>query len=161
MRRSTKRKLNNLGLVAMIIGAVVIGAFGLKLILDTSPDVPKASETLEAPGIDDETSTPTPVAQPTATSTALSDGQHEVKISVESDGGIRVGFRFTGGDEGVKDATKTFSRTANVSGSTGLAQVGVQLLDNASFATCTITVDGQKKSTQKTNNQASVAVCGI
>lgn len=46
MRRSTQRKLNNLGLVAMVLGAIVIGGFALKLLLDTRPDAPKPSETL-------------------------------------------------------------------------------------------------------------------
>ena len=143
----------------MIIGALVIGGFALKLIVDRSPDAPAASETLDVPGVTEDA--PTPAPQPTATSTVLSSGEHNVKIAVESDGAVRVGFKFTGGAEGLKDATKTFSKSATVSGSDGLAQVGVQLLDNATFATCTITVDGAKKSTQKTTTKASVAVCGV
>lgn len=162
MRRSTQRKLNNIGLVAMVVGAIVVGAFALKLLLDTRPDAPKASETLGP--IESEvlpTDTATPFTPPSPTSTALGTGKHEVKIAVKSDGAIRIGYKFTGGKEGLKDADKTFSVTDKVPGAAGLAQVGVQLLDGATNATCTITVDGVEKSKGKTTNQASVAVCGF
>ncbi len=132
MRRSTQRKLNNLGLVAMVIGALVIGGFALKLLLGTAPDVPEASETLGP--IESElvpSDTPTPFTTPSPSSTALGSGNHEVKITVKSDGAIRVGYKFTGGKEGLKDATKTFSITETVPGAAGLAQVGVQLVGGA------------------------------
>lgn len=160
MRRSTQRKLNNLGLVAMVLGALVIGGFALKLLLDTAPETPKPSETLGP--IESEvlpTDTATPFTPPSPSSTTPASGKRKVKIAIESDGTASFAYKFGDGELKVQNATRSFSITKTVSGSP-LAQVSVQPGPDATYVKCAIAVDGVQKSVEKSGTQP-IAICTV
>lgn len=158
MRRSTKRKLNNAGIASCVLGCVVLGVFGLKVLTDSKVEPTTDTEAFTPYS----TSAAPPIGATPAPSdgdSAPSDGKHKVRITVESDGKVKVGFKFIDGDQGIKDANRSFSLNKTVQGDAALAQVGVELGTGATYATCTISVDGVKKSTRRTTATAQVVIC--
>lgn len=164
MRRSTRRKLDKVGVTAIALGCVVMAVFGLKTLVggDSTPDSTTSGEEAFIPyetNLSPEAviapSTPAPSAtSPTGTvgdplagvrrfGVAGGDNTpHKVTIKLTSDGSMYIGFRFFKGDEGYRYASKSVSISNTVNGSGPLAQVGVKYQQNASYARCQIFVDG-------------------
>lgn len=163
MRRSTRRKLNNIGVALMVLGCVLMAAFALKTLIGGSPE-PETSSTGEEAFTPFETNIipdePPDAAPSTEAPPDGGSGAHKVKIRIESDGAVRIGYRFQDGPEGFKNTDKSFSMTETVRGAGPFAQVGVQL-QGATRASCTISVDGVEKSTSKTSGNSPIAVCGV
>jgi hypothetical protein len=86
---------------------------------------------------------------------------HTVTVSATSDGAMSIGYRFRGGNgDGFKVAGKTFSFTTKVRGGLPVTQIGVQILSNATYAACSITIDGVVTTTGKTTKGPGyVVVC--
>lgn len=166
MRRSTRRKLDKIGLATVSAGVVVLAAFGLKTLMDSGPD-PESSRSGEQAFIPYETTvlpettiTPsTPASSPTPLTGTVGDdplagvggfgpGQadiapHKVTVSITSDGAVHLGFRFYKGGSGYRFADRTFSMTKTVRGTRPyLAQVAAKLQPTATWAKCSISVDG-------------------
>lgn len=184
MRRSTRRKLDKIGLASIAVGVVVLGAFGLKTLMGSGSG-PESSESSEQAFIPYETTllpettiTPsTPAPSPTPLTGTVGDEDplagvhrfgiagddntpHKVTITLQSDGSMYFGFRFYKGDEGYRYASNKISITNTVRGSRTLVQVGVKYQQNATYAKCTISVDGVPIVTHTTKGtKYQVTVC--
>jgi hypothetical protein len=88
-------------------------------------------------------------------------GLHTVTVTATSDGAMNIGFRFRGGHgDGKKIAGETFSLTQKVRGGLPIGQIGVQVLYNATYATCSVLVDGVVVASGRTDEgPAHVVVC--
>ncbi|MCW2749074.1 MAG: hypothetical protein JWR83_184 [Aeromicrobium sp.] len=84
---------------------------------------------------------------------------HRVTISVTSDGAIYVGYRYRNGKKGVKVANGSFSDSRTLHGPLPLAQVGVQVIGNGTYAICSVTIDGAKVVTYTAKGAGHVVVC--
>lgn len=179
MHRSTRRKLDKIGLASAAVGAVVLVAFGLSTLRggdsdgDPSADsteafVPYETEVLpEEPTITP--STPASGKSPALLTDALDsvgkfgkggdNSVHKVVLTAKSDGGIYVGYRLRGGREGIQVAEKKFAYSNSARGPLPIAQLGVQILSTATYATCTISVDGVVVSTKTVRGTYRVLVC--
>ena len=69
------------------------------------------------------------------------------------------GWRFRGGDDGVRVADKNMVINKSVRGPLPVAQLGVQVLSTATYVTCKISVDGVVVSTKTVRGANRVAVC--
>ncbi|GAA3512163.1 hypothetical protein GCM10022234_03420 [Aeromicrobium panaciterrae] len=185
MRRSTRRKLDKIGLATIAVGVVVMGAFGLKTLMDSGSDPAAGTPDGQAfipyeTDLEPETTiTPsTPATTPIPLTGTVGDEDplagvrrfgiagddntpHKVTITLQSDGSMYFGFRFYKGDEGYRYASRKISITNTVRGSRTLVQVGVKYQQNATYAKCTISVDGVpivSRSTKGTKYQVTVCV---
>ena len=86
---------------------------------------------------------------------------HTVTLSVSGDGALSIGYRFRDGKSGdSKVVNRSFSTTRSVHGPLPVAQIGVQVLSNASYATCSITIDGTTTTSHKSRiGPGHVVVC--
>ena len=166
----------------MVVGAVVVVVSGFLMVRGGSTADPSVSDsggsdafvpyddpTVDPAAIEKTEPTPEPGGKNPLTvvskgnegwgKTTGDTGPHEVTISVTSDGAIYVGYRFWKGKSGLKFAEKSFSTTQTVHRGRGVAQVGAQVLDTATYATCTISVDGVVVTTNRASKKLAVAVC--
>lgn len=181
MRRSTRRKLDKIGIVSIAIGCVVLAGFGLKTLIGSGSDSESASTDTEAfipyetnviPEENITQTKPTPSVTPlTGTvgdplsgvrkfgAAGGDNTPHKVTIKLTSDGSMYLGFRFFEGAEGYRYGTRSISISDTVRGSGPLVQVGVKYQQNASFARCQIFVDGVEivsRTTRGTKYQVTV-----
>ncbi|AXT85583.1 hypothetical protein C6I20_10515 [Aeromicrobium sp. A1-2] len=85
---------------------------------------------------------------------------HKVVLTFTADGGMYAGWRYRGkSGSGVKVADRSLVLTKTVRGGLPVAQMGVQVLGTSTYATCTISVDGVKVSTQTARGVNHVVVC--
>lgn len=167
----------------MALGTVVLLASGFVMLRGDSSDGDSASDALGSPDAfvpydddagsepavdEDDTASPGPGGTPEDFASTRNDsfgkylgdtGPHKVRITVTSDGAIYVGYRFYKGSQGLKYANKSFSVSETVKGGRGVAQVGAQVLDTASYATCSISIDGVVVTTNRASKRFAVAVC--
>jgi hypothetical protein len=88
------------------------------------------------------------------------DTPHKVQIKFTSDGALYAGWRYrTKGGEGVKVAEKSLTVGKTVRGGLPAAQAAVQVLRTATYATCTIYIDGVAVTTQTAKGANHVTVC--
>ena len=88
------------------------------------------------------------------------DTLHKVVLTFTADGGMYAGWRYrskTG--SGVQVADKSLVLSKTVRGGLPVAQMGVQVLGTSTYASCTISVDGVKVSTQTARGVNHVVVC--
>ena len=185
MRRSTRRKLDTFGLATIAVGVVVIAALGLKMLMNSGSDLESTDggeqaftpyETKLLPEATITPSAPTPSETPLTSTVGNEDPlagvrrfgiagddntPHKVTITLQSDGSMYIGYRFYKGDEGYRYASKKISITDTVRGSRTIAQVGVIFQQNATYAECTISVDGVPivtRTTKGTKHRVTVCV---
>lgn len=86
---------------------------------------------------------------------------HKVTVSVTGDGALNIGYRFRDGkDADSRVVTRSFSYTRSVHGPLPVVQIGVQVLYNATYATCSITIDGTTTVTRRSaTGPGHIAVC--
>jgi hypothetical protein len=85
---------------------------------------------------------------------------HKVVIRFTSDGALYAGWRYrTKGGEGSKIAARTLEVSKTVQGGLPVAQAAVQVLQTATYAKCTIIVDGVAVTTQTAKGVNHVTVC--
>ena len=182
MRRSTRLKLDKVGLASIALGCVLLVAFGLKAVVGDGSDGDPPSADGQAAfrpfGADSvlEDGEVTPQATqggdplaPGALGSALSaagtfgelkdNNLHTVVLTATSDGGMYVGWRFRGGGKGVKVADRSTVVKKSVYGPLPVAQFGVQLFSSATYGTCTLSVDGVVVSTKTVRGEHNVVVC--
>ena len=167
-------------LAAMAIGVVVIIATGLTMWLGGSSDDDKRSSPDDLgrslqpldPGLD-ASENPEKIPSDDKVSSSLkaggadpfADGStdrtvHKVVIRFTSDGAMYAGWRYrTKGGDGLKVAGRTLEVSKTVRGSLPVAQAAVQALQTATYATCTIIVDGVAVTTQTAKGTNHVTVC--
>jgi hypothetical protein len=85
---------------------------------------------------------------------------HTVTLRATSDGAMSTGYRFRHhkGD-GSQVVSKSLTITRQVRGSLPVGQIGVQVLSNATWATCSVTIDGTEVSSHRANGPGHVVVC--
>lgn len=84
---------------------------------------------------------------------------YTVRITVQSDGDMYIGYRYRDGRGDIKLAQQTFTKTTRVRGPRPLAQVGVQVRGTGTYATCTIAIDGVTVSRATAPALYHVTVC--
>ncbi len=93
---------------------------------------------------------------------ASSDGdrtRHEVRVTFTADGSLYAGYRFRNGGEGIKVASSSLTIDRTVRGPLPVAQVAVQVLENSTYATCSIEIDGVVVNTQTARGKNHVVIC--
>jgi hypothetical protein len=85
---------------------------------------------------------------------------HKVEIRFSSDGAFYAGWRYrTKGGEGLKVGDRSLVVGKTVRGGLPVAQVAVQALRTATYATCSIVVDGVVVATETAKGANHVTVC--
>lgn len=177
----SRSRSEKVALAAMITGGVAI-VLGLAFVVlggsssDKPSAVPPRSTTLPTADFDgrtqDERVRDQKAAEQQKALNALGSGAedpfasaegdtspHKVSITFTADGSLYAGYRFRNGGEGIKVADRTLTVNRVVNGPLPLAQVGVQVVGDSTFATCTITVDGVTVTTQTARGKGFVVVC--
>lgn len=122
---------------------------------ETSPSVSKENA-ISAGGLG---------GDPFSTSYEFDNTMHKVVFRATSDGPLGwIGYRVRVGSKGGKVHTLTSAQSSwstglNVNGPRPLAQMAVQVSANASYARCTVFVDGKQASTFVAHGTNSVVVC--
>ena len=127
MRRSVRSKLDKIAIASIALGFVLLATFGLRALFIGSSDRDPMSNGNEAfvpygtgrvPGETIAPSDPTSSSQPLSRPLADALGSvgtfgkggdntvHSVVMTASSDGGVYAGWRFRGGDDGVRVADK-------------------------------------------------------
>lgn len=167
-------------MAAMVVGAVVIVGTMLTIWLGGSSD-DKASEdedlagSYRAPTLDTgivKTEKPGKSASKDVNSLlaaggsdpfagTTSDGKlHKVVIRFTSDGAMYAGWRYRSkGGDGLQVGNRTLEVSKTVRGPLPVGQAAVQVLQTASYATCSIIVDGIVVTTQTAKGVNHVTVC--
>ncbi|MCW2800154.1 MAG: hypothetical protein JWQ70_1626 [Aeromicrobium sp.] len=171
--RLPRKRVDRIALAAVAVGLVILLVAGFTIWHGNSSDssakspqdifVPYETNTQDLQGTrPTQGSTGTPSTTKSSdpfTSDANDHKMHHVVVSVVSDGEIFVGYRYRGGRKATKVTTRSYSNTATVHGPQPLAQVGAQLKGSATYATCTITLDGKQVAKSTTKGAGSVVVC--
>lgn len=85
---------------------------------------------------------------------------HTVTLRIVSDGAVNVGYRYRGGEgDGQQLANRSLTLTRTVRGPLPVAQVAVQVLSNATYAKCSISIDGIVVNSYTASGGGYVAVC--
>ncbi len=84
---------------------------------------------------------------------------HDVTITLTSDGPMKYVYRTQHGDTAVRVANRQTSVNYKLRGPRAVAQAYVQQLDGASYATCSISIDGERVSTATAKETYQVVVC--
>ena len=180
MRRSVRSKLDKIAIASIALGFVLLATFGLRALFIGSSDRDPMSNGNEAfvpygtgrvPGEtiapSDPTSSSPPLSGPLADALGSvgtfgkggDNTVHSFVMTASSDGGVYAGWRFRGGDDGVRVADKNMVINKSVRGPLPVAQLGVQVLSTATYVTCKISVDGVVVSTKTVRGANRVAVC--
>jgi hypothetical protein len=179
--RLKSNRVQQVSMAALVIGAGVIIVVLLRMWLGGSSDDDKAllpddfggSQSLspQDTGIED-TDKPEAItddglnsALNAGGSDPFADGSsdqtvHKVVIRFTSDGAMYTGWRYrTKGGGGTKIASRTLEVSRTVQGALPVAQAAVQVLQTATYAKCTIIVDGVEVTTQTAKGVNHVTVC--
>ena len=133
---------------------------GIPLPLDSPEDTPSPSEDVVDPdGTDDQPGWGTSAGGNSFTDVPRNDQIHDVTITLRSDGPMKYMYRFHTGDIGPKDANRSASITKKLRGPRAVAQVFVQVLGSSSYATCTMSIDGEIVSTTTARTTYQVVAC--
>lgn len=84
---------------------------------------------------------------------------HTVTLTFTSDGAAYLGYKLRGGQSDAKVVSKSYSVTRSVHGPLPVAYVVVQALSNATYATCTITIDGAVTNSETAKGRYNVIGC--
>lgn len=182
--RWSKPGLREAAAAAMVAGTLLITVGGLLMFHGDGSDpatskdrtgsqasVPFGTDTNEVEAVKplpSPTPSPTPTAQADTSlgfkkpfgKAAGDNTPHSVTITIKSDGAVYIGFRFYQGTKGYRFANRSFTITRTVHGAKPLAQVGVKYESNATYATCSISVDGVVINSNRTGKKFAVTVCG-
>lgn len=93
--------------------------------------------------------------------TGASDNRlHTVKITISSDGAAYLGYRYRDGkNSDIKVINRSFTYTRTVNGPLPLVQVAVQVLRSATYATCSVAIDGTTTDSATARGTNHVVVC--
>lgn len=98
-------------------------------------------------------------ADPFANSSGIVQN-HKVTITATGDAAVYVGYRFRDGKgSDLRVINKSFSFTRTVRGSLPVAQVAVQVLNNGTYATCSIALDGVTVISSTARSSGHVTIC--
>lgn len=84
---------------------------------------------------------------------------HNVNITLTSDGPMKFVYRTQNGDTAPRVADRHTSINYKLRGPRAVAQAFVQVLQGSSYATCTITIDGERVSTATARSTYQVVAC--
>jgi hypothetical protein len=82
-----------------------------------------------------------------------------VTITLTSDGPMKYAYRTREGPSAPQSANRTASVSLRLRGPTPVAQAFVQLIDGSTYATCTITIDGERVSRATAKKMYQVVAC--
>ncbi|MEJ7635176.1 hypothetical protein [Aeromicrobium sp.] len=86
--------------------------------------------------------------------------KHRVRVEATSDGSSYLGFLYRdGAGAGVVFRPGGFSTTRTVRGELPAAKLAVQVMPDASFATCTIYIDGKRADRRTATRRGDIVVC--
>lgn len=169
-------------LVATVLGTVLLLVGGYLVLFDESSKTPTSAEGLSAgtqpfqPGEDEipesleDLVNPAKIGESAVTGVSQGAGNpfgntagdrrfHTVQITLRSDGAMYIGYRYRDKSGGLKIAERTLVVNHRVRGPLPVAQVAVQVLDTATFATCSIAIDGVTVTQSTARGSHHVAIC--
>lgn len=175
----TNDRVRLAAMIAMAVGFVIIVVMVLSLVLGGSDDQasdqgdsrgstglqpydPGLAEVAPAKSFGKDSSDPFKAKDGSSFFDTSTGGNEvrKVEIRFKSDGALYAGWRYrTKGGEGSKVASKSLTVSKTVKGGLPTAVAAVQALSTATYATCTIYVDGVVVSTQTAKGANHVTVC--
>lgn len=183
-RKSTKRRIWPIVVALLLVAVVVIAGIDHKLRSETATPLatPTYPATVQDPDVPSDVSSDAPSSE--SSSAASSGGgsllalgksfsatdpfasragdtrMHSVTITITADGAAYAGYRYRDGKRSdVRIVDRRFSITRSVRGPLPIVQIGVQVMSNSTWATCSIAIDGTTTNSQTVRGVNHVGVC--